>query len=209
MGKKKRKCLTCEYAGSLSGMGELVCCDYAGHTGKSRVKQVYSMLRVDHMTPEAEQLLSGYNCIFYSEGARLALPREQICLRGSRPTRQKRRTKPTSYDWDKVAELWEQGARQVDIMAALGCSKGAVEAWQRRTGRTARRRFNNYKFDWERARVLWESGMKMDEICTELGCGKTALYEFTKREGLSRCPNKAPKAAKAACVSAGKTGQEE
>ena len=191
-GKKEKKCFRCWFRGSASGIG--ICCDYASHTGKSRLKQVYEELGVDHLTPEVERLMSGENCKFYKRGDKQPLPMEQVVLPGTRPKRKPTQPNPgrprgSQYDWGLAAEMTAQGKSTKEIAEALGCKESRVQTWRSRTGRAQPK-----QIDRARAIELFKAGATARRVAAELGIAEKTARKIKSEAGLTRLPTKWDKA---------------
>lgn len=135
-------------------------CAYIQVTGRSRLAAIYEQLGVDHMTPEAEELLRPENCPFYKKGKRVSRERQGVPLMprfapsvdyverwhgGEDPegaevpegevVAKPRRGRPCTVDHERALELYRQGLSDKKIADALGeVSDSAVRAWRLRNG---------------------------------------------------------------------------
>ena len=96
-------------------------CGYSRIEGKTRLKQIYDLLGVDRLTPEAREQALPENCPFFQwDGVTHAKGKKH----GN-----------AEFDWDKAAKLHDQGMSVGQIAKEMGASKSAVYDWYRRSGR--------------------------------------------------------------------------
>ena len=150
--KKQKKCYSCAYV-QRPESGENMHCNYAFVEQRTRVKQVYEMLGIDHMTDEAREMLSGYKCPFYAKGQGKTPGAERIRRIESEWEKKEQRRKriqdelmgrvpkkvkkpQSKFNWEEAARLHEEGKSATEIARALGCSRATVQNWRHETGRS-------------------------------------------------------------------------
>lgn len=81
-----KRCQDCAYR-MTDNNGLCQGCAYIQITGRSRLKEAYRRLGVNHPTEEVREALRPENCTHYRKGKRLQIPGKQMVLDGSRPQR--------------------------------------------------------------------------------------------------------------------------
>lgn len=110
---------------------ETLGCNYSVMNDKTRLAQVYKMLGVTRLTPEAKELMRPRNCPFFEKGKRRKLPRNAIKLDGSQPWKNNRRL---SFNEAAARAMYEQGANDRQIADAVGTSSRTICMWRQRRG---------------------------------------------------------------------------
>ena len=147
------RCARCKY-GLNNGSLETEC-GYSRIEGKTRLKQIYDLLGVDKLTPEAREQALPENCSFFRwDGVTHAKGKKH----GN-----------AEFDWDKAAKLHDQGMSVGQIAKEMGASKSAVYDWYRRSGRKPHP-YRQKRLDRVKLLKLYMLGMTDREIAEAVGC---------------------------------------
>lgn len=205
--KKQKKCYSCAYV-QRPESGENMHCNYAFVEQRTRVKQVYEMLGIDHMTDEARAMLSGYKCPFYAKGQGKTPGAERIRRIESEWEKKEQRRKriqdelmgrvpmkvkkpQSKFDWGLAKKMHERGKNAQEIAEALGCSRATVQNWKRANGLADPTKGNKPQYDWRLAQYMWDQGESDRAIAQALGCSKGAVDTWKHKNGLKRRDAKA------------------
>ena len=130
-------------------------------------------------------MLSSYTCAFYEQGRRAPnLSSDVVLPKSILHVKPRRAKKESMYDWDKAFELHRQGAEAKEIAAALGCTKGAVDAWRRREGLRVEK--PEHLFDYDKAGELFRAGATVEQVAAEIGCAYKTAQKYKSQLGLSK-----------------------
>lgn len=110
---------------------ETLGCNYSVLNDKTRLAQVYKMLGVTRLTPEAVEMMRPRNCPFFEKGKRRKLPVTHITLSGSQVRTINRRL---SFNEAAARELYRAGANDHEIAEAMNVNARTIAAWRKRNG---------------------------------------------------------------------------
>jgi len=136
-------------------------CDYLTITGKSRIKGLPERLQLPCFCPR-----------YVPDGTEQA---------------------PVVWDdWrERALALYQDGATDRQIEAALGLKKGAACAWRHKNRLPLHPdiKGSGEKYDWKKARALYNAGASDMDIMRELGCSQGAVFGWRWRNKLPVNPS--------------------
>ena len=107
---------------------ETLGCNYSVLNDKTRLAQVYKMLGVTRLTPEAKELLRSRNCPFYEQGKKKRAAKLSITIKPAGARRKRR----VSFNEAAAKELYLKRASDREIGEAVGASTSAIHYWRKR-----------------------------------------------------------------------------
>ena len=190
------RCTSCVWRGDPSERSKTrPGCAYIQHTGKSRLKEVYRRLGVNHMTDEVREAMKPEHCTVYKRGPRQELNEKKIALEGGLPYMRKG---GEAIPHPKTRELPMQGSQApgrgagaAEAPIVTGASAGDTPKTPKGGGKRkppkeqTPPRAPKPRAPWiEQARELYRLGLTDGEIAKRVGTGTQNICFWRKREGL-------------------------
>ena len=89
---------------------------------------------------------------------------------------------------DKALAMYETGATDREVEAALGWHKGRMCALRRQLGLPVNKDVRETVYDWDKARAAYDSGANDQRIARLLGCCVSSVWRWREKNELP--PNK-------------------
>ena len=168
-------------------------CAYIQHTGKSRLKEVYERLGVNHVTDAVREAMKPENCRHFQSGARHPHAEMRILLDGS-PTEKSgppRASAPTGSPAEKSgtprasAPTGSSTEKSGTPRAKAPAAKAAAPAKPRKPRASA--------WDKDAALELWKQGLLDPQIGEQLGVSSSTIERWRHENHLTSNYSRSPR----------------